>query len=282
MLERVTEMTTFENGARVAEAPRLHQQWTKAGPVISHMPDLRVHELQEAREAAIGEPGAMSLFGFAIGTLLIALPITTEMPLSTTLAAVPALLVFAGIGQFIGGLYAYNKGNTFAATAFCSFGANNVVVSTFYLFAAIGLFPLSHNNGLYLGIDLFCMSYIAFILFLASFKLNLAFSAVLIALFPGYGLSAVSELGGMPAVIGQIGGWFLIVSAALAFYAGGALAVNSTYERTVMPMFPVFGPGSGEPSARRRRRVATTTTTTTTAPTVPPDVPPAPPSEDPR
>jgi succinate-acetate transporter protein len=197
-----------------------------------------VHEVQEVSEASVGEPGSMALFGFAVGTLLIALPITGEVPTATAMAAVPALLVFAGLGQFIGGLVAYRKGNTFAATAFCSFGANNVVVSTFLLFQAIGLVPANNNTSLFLAIDLFCFAYIAFVLFLAAFKLNAAFVLVLLALFPGYGLSAVGYLSGQPAVIGQIGGWFLVVSAGMAFYAGGALAVNSTYERTVLPMFP--------------------------------------------
>ncbi|HEY7010207.1 MAG TPA: acetate uptake transporter [Jatrophihabitantaceae bacterium] len=225
-------MTTLHNGVG------LHQQWTKAGPVISHLPDDRVQELQEVSEASIGEPGPMSLFGFAVATLLIAIPIAGEMPLTTTLAAVPALLVFGGIGQFIGGLVAYRKGNTFAATAFCSFGANNVVVSTFFLFQAIGLIAKNSDTMTFLAIDLFCFAYIAFVLFLASFKLNAAFVLVLLALFPGYGLAAVGNLASMPTVIGQIGGWFLIVSAGLAFYAGGALALNSTYERPVVPMWP--------------------------------------------
>jgi succinate-acetate transporter protein len=159
------------------------------------------------------------------------------LPKAATIASIPALLIFGGLAQFIGGLFAYRKGNTFAATAFCSFGANNVVVSTFFLFQAIGLVPKSHDSSLFLAIDLFCFAYIAFVLFLASFKLNAAFVLVLLALFPGYGLSAVGNLSGMPTVIGQIGGWFLICSAGLAFYGGGALALNSTYERTVLPMF---------------------------------------------
>ncbi|HET6876207.1 MAG TPA: acetate uptake transporter [Jatrophihabitans sp.] len=216
----------------------LHQQWTMAGPVVSHLPEQRVQELNEVASATVGEPGPMSLFGFAVGTLLIALPITGELPLTTTLAALPALLIFGGIAQFIGGLFSYRKGNTFAATAFCAFGANNVVVSTYFLFQATGLFPKNHDTLLFLAIDLFCFAYIAFVLFLASFKFNAAFVLVLLALFPGYGLSAVGNITGMPALIGQIGGWFLIVSAGLAFYAAAALALNSTYERPVLPMLP--------------------------------------------
>jgi hypothetical protein len=200
------------------------------------MPDAEVQQLQEISEASIGEPGAMSLFGFAIGTLLVALPIANIMPMSANLAAIPALLVFGGIAQFIGGLIAYRKGNTFAATAFCAFGANNVVVSTFFLFQAIGLFPNNSDTMMFLGIDLFCMCYIAIVMFIASFRLNAAFTLVLLALFPGYGLSAVANVGG-PMTIGKIGGWFLIVSAGLAFYAGAALVLNSTYERIVLPMF---------------------------------------------
>jgi succinate-acetate transporter protein len=212
-----------------------HQQWTKAGPVMSHLPERRVQELQEVQEASVGEPGPMSLFGFAVATLLVAIPISGQLPLSTALAAVPALLVFGGIGQFIGGLVAYRKGNTFAATAFCSFGANNVIVSTFFLFRHIGLFPDTANTRMFLAIDLFCLAYVAFILLLASFRLNMAFVLVLLALAPGYALAGIGNLSA-PAVIGHIGGWFLIISAGLAFYAGGALTLNSTYERAILPM----------------------------------------------
>jgi hypothetical protein len=229
---------TYTNGSTVMpERTQLHQTWTKAGPVVSHLPTAQVQELQEVSEASIGDPGAMSLFGFAVGTLLIALPISGEMSKSTTIAAIPALLIFGGLAQFIGGLFAYRKGNTFAATAFCSFGANNVVVSTYFIFQAVGLIPANNDSSTFLAIDLFCFAYIAFVLFAASFKLNAAFVLVLLALFPGYGLAAVGNLSSMPAVIGQVGGWFLICSAGLAFYTGGALALNSTYERTVLPMF---------------------------------------------
>jgi succinate-acetate transporter protein len=231
-------MTHADGGVVTQERLQLHQTWTQAGPVMSHLPDAQVERLREMSEASIGEPGPMSLFGFAVGTLLIALPISSVMPLTTTLAAVPALLVFGGLAQFIGGLFAYRKGNTFAATAFCSFGANNVVVSMFFLLQDMGTFPKNNNTNLFLAIDLFCFAYIAFILFVASFKLNASFVLVLLALFPGYGLAACGNIASLPAVIGQIGGWFLICSAGLAFYAAGALAINSTYERTILPMFP--------------------------------------------
>lgn len=229
---------THTNGA-VATASRHavpHETWTKAGPIVSHLPDAQVEELREVSEASIADPAPMALFGFAVGTLIVALPIAGILPLTSTMAAIPPLLVFGGLAQFIGGLVAYRKGNTFAATAFCAFGANNVVVSTYFLLQQSGVFPKNHDNLLLLGVDLFCFCYIAFVLFAASFRLNAAFVLVLLALFPGYGLSAVPDVGG-PAAVGHVGGWFLIISAGLAFYTAAALALNSTYERAVLPMF---------------------------------------------
>lgn len=262
----------YTNGSVVKERLPLHQTWTQAGPVTSHLTDADVQDLRGASEASIGEPGAMSLWAFAVGTLLVAIPISGELPLATITASLPALLVFGGLAQFIGGLVAYRKGNTFAATAFCAFGANNVVVSTFFLFQAAGVFPKTSDTMLFLAIDLFAFAYIAFIMFVAAFKLNAAFVLVLLALFPGYGLAAVGNISGMPQVIGQIGGWFLICSAGLAFYAGGALALNSTYERPILPMYPRAA--TGVPRARRHPVPA--------AAPVPPVPPPAAPQIPPE
>lgn len=233
-------MTHAGNGGTVtAEWGTIHQRWTKAGPIESHLPDRRLDELQEVAEASIGDPAAMSLFGFAVGTLLVAIPFTTFLPMSTITGALPTLLIFAGIAQFIGGLLTYRKGNTFAATAFCCFGANNVVVSAFFLFAGAGALTKSSGEMKLLGINLICFGYIALMLWLASPRFNAAYFLVLGALWPGYALTGIMNVGA-PVIIGQIGGWFLIASAGFAFYTAGALVLNSTYNRDVMPMMPLY------------------------------------------
>jgi pyruvate dehydrogenase (quinone)/pyruvate oxidase len=60
--------------------------------------------LQEVAEASVGDPAPMGLFGFAVGTLLVAIPIAGIMPLTNVSAALPTLLIFAGLAQFIAGL----------------------------------------------------------------------------------------------------------------------------------------------------------------------------------
>lgn len=230
-------MTQSTNGApTTTERYVEHEDWTKAGPVVSHLPRERVVELQEVAEASSGDPAPMGLWGFAVGTLLVGIPIAGIVPLSNTSAALPCLLVFAGLAQFIAGLFAYRKGNTFAATALCSFGANNVVVATFFLFQSAGVFTSNADSMRLLGIQLISFGYIALMLMIAAFRFNVVFVLVLLALWPGYALAGIGEVGA-PRVIGEIGGWFLIVSAGLAFYAAAAMVLNSSYNRTVLPMF---------------------------------------------
>lgn len=225
-------------GASTATVRRiaLHERWTKAGPVVTHLPDEDVFELQEVAEASTGDPTPMGLFGFAVGTLLVAIPIAGEMPLSNVTATLPTLLIFAGLAQFIAGLIAYRKGNSFAATAMCCFGANNVVVSAFYLFIGAGVFPKTPDTLRMLGIDLICFGYIALILTIAALRFNGALVLTLMALWPGYALVGIGNVGA-PTAVAEIGAWFLIVSAGFAFYTAGAMAVNSAYNRTILPMF---------------------------------------------
>ena len=212
------------------------ERWTKAGPVVSGMPADQVTELQERSEASVGEPGGFSLFGFAVGTLLIAIPLSGFIPLQTgVLAALAPVLVFAGIAQFIGGLVALRKGNTFAGTAFCAYGANTTLIATWNLFQASGLFPAVASTKLLLGIELFCFAYISLVLAIAALPVNLEFVAILLALVPGFALAAVPNVGG-PAAVGDIGGYFLILSAGLAFYGASALVINSAFRRRVLPL----------------------------------------------
>ena len=228
-------MTTQQRSSYEAYPMERREKWTKAGPVVSGMPDEQVVLLQERAEASVGEPGAMGLFGFAVGTLLIAIPIAGILPLTSVNATLPAVLVFAGIAQFIAGLVAFRKGITFAGTAFCSYGANNTLVATYYLLTSAGVIKNGVNDKLLLGIELFCFAYISLVLGIAALKVNFEFVSILWSLVPGFGLAAVANVGG-PKAIGDIGGYFLILAAGLAFYGASALVINSAFQRTVLPL----------------------------------------------
>ena len=215
--------------------------WTKAGPVDSaRMLDEEIDVRVEREEVSTADPGAMALFGFAVGTLIVAFPIAGLVPATTTLATIPPVLVFAGIAQFIGGLIAYRRGNTFAGTAFCSYGANNVVVATYFLLQAMKVIPSTPGSPAMhmLALELFCFALISLIFAIGALRLNVAFTLILLALVPGFALAAIPNLGGTPVspVIGHIGGYFLMASAAFAGYGAAALVLNSVWRRGFLPL----------------------------------------------
>lgn len=212
------------------------QRWTEAGPVAVSMPASEIRHLQDQQQVTVAEPAPLGLFGFAAGTIAIGYVLAGFTAHSAQIGTAPALLVFAGVAQFLAGMWAYRKGNTFAATAFCSYGANNIVVSVFLLLQAGGLIHKGHGTDVTLAIELFSFAYISLMIGVAALRLNPVFVSILWTLVPGFTLSGLGVIG-EPQIIGHIGGYWLIASAVLAFYAAGALVVNSINQRSVLPLF---------------------------------------------
>lgn len=230
-------MTAMPGHAGPAAGPDgVGQHWTKAGAVAGPLASADVERLQQVQEVTVAEPAPLGLFGFATGTIAIGYVLSGFTSMSAQVGTIPVLLVFAGLAQFLAGMWAYRKSNTFAATAFCAYGANNIVVSVFLLMSGTGLIPKTFGTRVTLSIELFSFAYISLMLAVAAVKLNPVFVSILLALVPGFSLSALGMIG-EPAVIGNIGGYFLILSAVLAFYAAAALVINASFGRTVLPLF---------------------------------------------
>lgn len=213
------------------------EQWTQGGPVKSAIESSQIEQLETTSEARIGDAGAMGLFGFCVGTVVIAWVLSgwAAMPASL-IAAVPALLVFAGIGQFIAGLYSFSRTHSWAGTAMCSYGANNVIVAAYIWMQAGGLVPNTHSNMLLLAVDLFCMGYISLALTIGAMRLNAVYMLTTLMLIAGYTLPAIQFLGANRE-LGILGGYFLLAASFFAFYAATANVVNSSWKQEVLPMF---------------------------------------------
>ncbi len=213
------------------------EQWTQGGPVKTVIESTQVAQLESTSEARIGDAGAMGLFGFCVGTTVIAWVLSgwAAMPASL-IAAVPALLVFAGVGQFIAGLYAFSRTNSWAGTAMCSYGANNVIVAMYIWMQAAGIIPMSASNMLLLAVDLFCMGYISLALAIGAMRINAVYVVTTLMLVAGYTLPGIQFLGANRE-LGILGGYFLLAAAFFAFYAATANVINSSWNREVLPLF---------------------------------------------
>jgi hypothetical protein len=234
----IGRIDTEGNGGatRVAE----HASWMKSGPVVSHLPDDDIAILEEHAVITVADASALGLFGFATGTWMVATVMGGMLPADALIATAPVLLIFAGLGQFIAGLYSYRRANAMAGTAFCCFGAFNVTVALSLILQAAKILPTIPAASLLQGFLLESFGFIALALTIAAMRANIALVAVLGTLCVGYVLSGIPHLSDPaasgPSAIGRIGAWFLIASAILAFYTGMALVVNSTWKQTLFPL----------------------------------------------
>jgi succinate-acetate transporter protein len=234
----MTTTTTLHH--RVVPDGAERRVWTKAGPVdATLLGDDDVEWQVEARETSTAEPAAMALLGFAVGTFIVAFPVAGVVPTSAFMATFPPVFIFAGVAQFIGGLIAFRRGNTFAGTAFGVYGANNVVVATYFLLQHLKIVPTTPGSpGMQmLALELLCFAFITLVLTAAAARLNATFVLILLPLCAGFALAGAADLtASVSPIVGHIGGYFLMASAAIAAYAAAAMVVNSTWKRNVLPL----------------------------------------------
>jgi uncharacterized protein len=217
------------------------ENWTKAGPLVSRLPEEEIAVLEESATATIADPAPLGLWGFATGTWVTGTVLAGMFPPSALMGTIPVLLVFAGIAQFIAGLISFRRVNVLAATAFCSFGSFNVLTALLFGLQSAGKLTTTGDPMILQGFILVSFGFIALALTLAAVRTNVALVLTLLLLAIGYVLSGIPQMyntvgAGPLGKTGHIGGWFLVASAFFAYYSGMALVVNSAWKRTIFPV----------------------------------------------
>jgi succinate-acetate transporter protein len=219
-----------------------HAAWTKAGPVVSHLPREEIVALEEQAMATVGDPTAMGLWAFATGTWILGTVLGGVFPNGTITATAPILITFAGIALFIAGLFAYRRAQPLTATAFCTFGSLYATLGFIFLMVTAGAIAATAPDQVIVGFLFESFCFIALALAFAALDTNLGLLSVLGLLAIGYGCAGIPyltnsvDLGGW-GVVGNIGGWFMVASAFCAYYTGMAMIVNSTRNRAVLPIW---------------------------------------------
>jgi uncharacterized protein len=215
-----------------------HENWTKSGPVVSRLSGEEIESLEDRAAATVADPSPLGLWGVATGTWVIGTVLAGVFPVSALMATIPVLTVFAGLAQFVAGLFAFRRANVLAATAFCSFGSFNVLTALFLALQARGVLATTGDPMVLQGFVLVSFGFIALALTIAALSTNAALVITLGLLGIGYTLSGVPNLtgAGSKSLIAELGGWFLVGSAFFAYYTGMALVVNSSWHRTVLPI----------------------------------------------
>lgn len=223
------------------------ERWTPAGPIRGPLASDIIAQEAERSASTVGEPAPLGLFGFAAATFTLSAINAGWFNAATALYAMVPLIIFGGVVQFLAGMWAYRKGDTFAATAFGSFGGFNATYGVYSLLKQAGLIVGPGAGAGVVGVFLICLGLIAGMLALAACWKNMALVGVLGCLMVAYVLLGIGMIASGSALMMHVGGWAGLVASVLAFYTGGAIVVNSISARSILPLGPAL-PAGGEPS----------------------------------
>lgn len=191
----------------------------------------------------VADPAPLGLAGFALTTTLLS-GVNAGKIGTGSLVFVGMALFYGGLGQFMAGMWEFRRNNTFGATAFSSFGAFWMGVGILFV---IDTFAAPANA--LIGPDgltwfFLCWGVFTLYMFVASLRVSAAVAGVFLLLTLTFAALWIGA--GMRQGFGDgwtaLGGWLGIATAIVAFYTSFAGVVNTTWGRTVLPVYPLNVP----------------------------------------
>ena len=179
-----------------------------------------------------GNPGPLGLAGFAMTTLLLSLTNAKLIGGSSVQVVLAVALVYGGVAQLLAGMWEFRKGNTFAATAFSSYGAFWISFVLIEFVFAANLKPADASGAI--GTYLASWGVFTFYMWIASFKHGWPLIIVFLFVWLTFGLLALGEFTSN-GTISQIGGYTGIVAALGAWYASARGVINDSFGREILP-----------------------------------------------
>jgi uncharacterized protein len=187
----------------------------------------------ETAHSALADPGPLGLAAFALTTFVLSMFNAGLVSSGGEPVVFGLALAYGGLAQLLAGMWEFRTGNTFGAVAFTSYGAFWLSFWAFEQFYAADVpkADVGHAVGLYLIAWGIFTAY----MFVASLRTTAAIALVLALLALTFFALGIGEAGAHENVV-KIGGWIGLATAAAAWYASFAAVVNSTFDRTLMPV----------------------------------------------
>jgi uncharacterized protein len=175
----------------------------------------------------------LGLAGFAMTTLILSLANTQTWP-AGAFSAIALALAYGGGAQLLAGMWEFKRGNTFAATAFSSYGA--FWIAFWYLNVHAGF--AAADAPTVVGTFLLGWCIFTFYMTIAALRVNGAVLLVFVLLTITFVFLTIGAFHSSTSTT-KIGGWIGVATAAAAWYASFAGVTNSTFGKTVIPVFPL-------------------------------------------
>jgi succinate-acetate transporter protein len=194
----------------------------------------KIQIMQAEIKDLTGNPAPLGLLGFGMTTVLLNLHNAGLFALGTMILSMG--IFYGGIAQVFAGTMEWKKGNTFATTAFLSYGLFWFSLVGLIVFPTLGWADAPDSTAM--ASYLIMWGLFTGVMFIATLKLNRALQFIFGSLTILFFLLAIGDITGN-STITQIAGIEGVICGFSAIYTGLAQVLNETYGKDIAPLWPV-------------------------------------------
>jgi succinate-acetate transporter protein len=181
-----------------------------------------------------GNPAPLGLMGFGMTTVLLNLHNAGWFELGSMVLAMG--LFYGGLAQVFAGVMEWKKKNTFACTAFTSYGMFWLILVSLLVMPKIGFWEKTSTSGMVAFLIMWGI--FTGVMFIGTLRLSKALQVVFGSLAILFFLLAAGDITDDPT-LKTFTGYEGIFCGASAMYTGLGQVLNEVYGRTVLPLGPV-------------------------------------------
>ena len=182
-----------------------------------------------------GNPAPLGLLGFGMTTVLLNFHNAGFFELNTMILAMG--IFYGGLAQIIAGIMEWKKGNTFATTAFISYGFFWLTLVALIVMTKLGWATASSEKAM--ATYLFMWGLFTFVMFIGTLRLHVAGQIVFGSLTILFFLLAYGDFANASPGFKHFTGWEGIFCGFSAIYTGLAQVLNELYGKVILPLGPV-------------------------------------------
>jgi len=182
-----------------------------------------------------GNPAPLGLLGFGMTTVLLNLHNAGFYELNSMILAMG--ICYGGLAQIIAGIMEWKKGNTFATTAFTSYGLFWLSLVALVVLPKIGWGTATNDAAMAAYLAMWGL--FTAIMFIGTLRLNRALQVVFATLTILFFMLAIGDFTSASEGFKHGTGYEGIFCGFSAIYAGLAQVLNELYGRVVLPLGPV-------------------------------------------
>src|SRR5215467_1526124 len=182
-----------------------------------------------------GNPAPLGLLGFGMTTVLLNLHNAGFYELNSMILAMG--ICYGGVAQIIAGVMEWRKGNTFATTAFISYGLFWLSLVALIVMTKLGWAPASNDKAM--AAYLFMWGLFTLVMFIGTLRLHIAGQIVFGSLALLFFLLAYGDYANASPGFKHFTGYEGIFCGFSAIYTGLAQVLNELYGKTLLPLGPV-------------------------------------------